>query len=162
MTYIKTYTLQGIHITPQSSAMSTLNPTEQCLSTKSRHGPRKGHLQANSPVKIHEETEQVETKLDHGFFHVWLQLPSIVDFCWVKHSHVTTWHHNEPDKLKDAHILEGKSTHQQKHSKLSNQKSSTFKSEPIIAVLNSDQIWTGYYGKGTGHRFVFLWKIQCY
>lgn len=24
----------------------------------------------NSPVEIHEETEQVEAKFDHGFFHV--------------------------------------------------------------------------------------------
>lgn len=24
----------------------------------------------NLPIEIHEETEQVETKLDHGFFHV--------------------------------------------------------------------------------------------
>lgn len=47
-------------------------------------------------VKIHEETEQVETKLDHGFLHVRLQLTPIVDLCRVEHSHVTTRHHNEP------------------------------------------------------------------
>ena len=40
--------------------------------------------------------QQVETKLDHGFFHVWLQLPLIVYFCWIRYSHVTTWHHNIP------------------------------------------------------------------
>ena len=110
---------QEIHITPKVlQCPNKISQNSNISPIRSRHGVKRT---TNSPVKIHEETEEVEAEFDHGFFHVRLQLPSIVYFCWIKYSHVTTGHHNVPGKLKDVHTLERKSNHQHKHWKISNQ-----------------------------------------